>query len=161
MMKQSLFIFLAILLAGIMVAGCTQQNLAAPVVVPTPTAGVTNTVAATPVQQTTFSLGDHFLDKKYSWQNGNEVYTEQFVVEKNQPWGIKYDITPLNDDPKKCWYEVTITNMDTTHSESFGFGRTYGSEKIQMYPVYGSGPYQLELKGNYVKVDMIAAKRVP
>jgi len=155
-MKYSVLALFFLVLATAFIAGCTQSP--PPAAVPVPTAVVTQP-AVTVTPQTSFNLGDHFFDKKYSWQDGNEVYSEEFVVPQGQPWGIKYDVTPLNDDLSKCWYEVTVSNINTNHSDSFGFGRSHSSEKSQIYPVYGYGPYKVEMRGNYVKVDMTAAKR--
>jgi hypothetical protein len=155
-MKYRVLSLFVLVLAAALIAGCTQSP--APAATPVPTAAQPQS-AVTAEPQTSFTLGDHFFDKKYSWQGGNEAYTEQFVVPQSQPWGIKYDITALNNDPSKCWYEVTITNVDTNQAQSFGYGRSYPSEKSQIHPVYGYGSYKVEMKGNYVKVDMTAAKR--
>lgn len=156
-MKYRVLSLFVLVLAAALIAGCMQSP--APVATPIPTATQLQSVV-TAGPQASFTLRDHFFDKKYSWQGGSEVYPEQFMVPQGQPWGIKYDITALNDDPAKCWYEVTITNIDTNQAQSFGYNRgTYSSEKSQIHPVYGFGSYKVEMKGNYVKVDMTAAKR--
>jgi hypothetical protein len=156
-MKYRVLSLLMLILAAALIAGCTQSP--APAATPVPTAAQTQSVV-TAAPQTSFTLGDHFFDKKYSWQSGNDVYSEMFVVKQGQPWGIKYDITALNADPSKCWYEVTITNVDTNQAQSFGYNRgSYSTEKSQIHPVYGYGSYKVEMKGNYVMVDMTAAKR--
>lgn len=158
-MKYRVLSLIMLVFAVAIIAGCTQST--APAVPPAqPTAQPQQAVTAAP--QTTFTLGDHFFDKKYSWQDGNDVYTEQFIVPQGQPWGVKYDITPLNDDPQKCWYEVTISNVDNPSQKyTFGYARSYPSDKSQLHAVYGYGSYKVEMKGNYVKVDMTAAKRNP
>ena len=114
-MKYSvLALFMLVIVAGL-IAGCTQ-NSAPATTAPVGTSAAASPVAVTTAAQPSFTLGDHFFDKKYSWQGGNEVYTEQFMVSQGTPWGIKYDITTLNDDPSKCWYEVTITDVNTLKS---------------------------------------------
>jgi len=37
----------------------------------------------------------------------------------------------------------------------------YSYEKHQQFPMYVTGPYKIEMKGNRVKVDITAAKRNP
>lgn len=156
-MKYRVFALFVLLVAVVFVTGCTQN--AAPAATPGPASTAQATMTVEPTMS--FTLGDHFFDKKYSWQDGNEVYTEQFVVKQGQPWGIGYEVTPLNDDPSKCWFEVTITDFNTNRAESFGYGRTYPTEKSQIHPLYGYGSYKAEMKGNYVMVKMKAANRNP
>jgi hypothetical protein len=157
-MKYGVLSLFLLVLAAAFFAGCTQT--AAPTATPVPTAAPTQT-AVTTASLPAFTLGDSFFAKKYSWQDGAEVYTEQFMVPEGQPWGVKYDITPLNDDPQKCWYEVTVSDVNNpSHTQSFGYNRgSYSNEKSQIHPVYGHGSFKIEMKGNYVKVDMTAAKR--
>lgn len=158
-MRYSVLALLVLLIAAAVVTGCTQNAApAAPAATPAPAAPP---AVATTAAQPSFTLGDHFFEKKYSWQDGKEVYTEMFVVKQGQPWGIGYEVTPLNNDPAKCWYEVTITDVNTNHAESFGYGRSYPAEKNQIHPLYGYGSYKVDMKGNYVMVNMKAAKRNP
>ena len=56
---------------------------------------------------------------------------------------------------------MNVTNIDTGHSDTFGYGRENGFEKNQLYPMYGSGPYKVEMRGNRVKVDVKIAERNP
>lgn len=156
-MKHRASALLILLVAAALIAGCTQS--AAPATSPEPviTAQPTERTAAQPA----VVLGDHYFEKKYSWQDGDEVYSEMFVVGQGQPWGIGYDVTPLTDDASKCWYEVTVIDMNNpSGAQSFGYGRSYSTEKNQAHPVYGFGSYKVEMRGNFVKVDMKAAKRI-
>jgi hypothetical protein len=158
MMKSSIFVIIALVIAGVMVAGCTQSP-----VVPAATP-VSNTVA-TPVTLTvqakpSFTMGDHYLQKSYSFQNEKEVITEQFRVD-NPAWGIGFDVLPLNDDINYCWFEMKVTNVDNGQSQTYGYGRENGFDLKNQIPMYTTGPYKLEMKGNRVKVDVTAAKRNP
>lgn len=56
---------------------------------------------------------------------------------------------------------MTVTNMDNGQTETYGFGRTFSYEKHQQFPMYVTGPYKIDIKGNLVKVDVTAAKRNP
>ena len=72
-------------------------------------------------------MGDHYLQKSYSFQSENDVFTEQFRVD-SPSWGIEFTILPLNDDPQYCWFVMNVTNVDTGQSESYGYGRENGYE---------------------------------
>ena len=158
-MKYSVLVLFVLIAGAAFVCGCTESP--APAATPVPTAA-TPAVVATTAAQPSFTLGDHFFEKKYSWQDGNEVYSEQFVVKQDQPWGIGYDVTLLNDDPSKCWFEVAVIDMNNPSNPSmFGYGGAYPTELSQVHPVYGAGSYKVEMKGNFIKVDMKAAKRNP
>ncbi len=159
MMKYSVFVILALVIAGVMVAGCTQSPAPGPVATPAPTAAATP-VATTAEPQPSFAMGDHYLQKSYSFQSEKDVVTEQFRVD-NPSWGIGFDILPLNDNTIYCWFEMKVTNVDTGHSETFGYGRDNGFELHHQIPMYTTGPYKIEMKGNRVKVDVTAAKRIP
>ena len=154
-MKYSVLALFLLVIAAALIAGCTQG--------PAPAVPVSTTAmpsSETPASQVSFTLGDHFFEKKYSWQDDNAVYSEMFVVAQGEPWGIGYVVTPLSDDPAKCWYEVTVIDMNNpSGAKTFGFGRGHGTELNQVHPVYGYGSYKVEMRGNYVKVDMKAAKR--
>ena len=83
-MKSSIFFILLMVIAGVMVAGCTQSP-AVPAATP-----ASNTIA-TPISPTvqarpSFTLGDHYLQKSYSFQSEKDVFTEQFRVD-NPAWG--------------------------------------------------------------------------
>ncbi len=105
-------------------------------------------------------MGDHYLQKSYSFQSENDIFTEQFRV--GQPlWGIEFNVLPLSDDPQYCWFVMNVTNIDTGQSESYGYGRENGFELNHQIPMYTTGPYKIEMKGNRVKVDVNVAKRNP
>jgi hypothetical protein len=147
-----------LILAGVLIAGCTSTQAPPPTVPPTTVPAAT--VVATPTPQPSFSMGDHYLQKSYSLQNESDVRTEEFRVD-NPSWGIGFTVLPLNENLQYCWFELKVTNMDTGHSDTFGYGRSYSYEKYQQYPMYTTGPYMFEIKGNRVKVDLTAAKRNP
>lgn len=157
MMKHSVLVILALIIAGVMVAGCTQSP-AVPATAPTPTAA---TVVVTPAQaRPSFTMGDHYLQKSYSFQSEKDVFVEQFRVD-NPAWGIEFDVLPLNDNTIYCWFEMKVTNIDTGQVDTYGYGRENGFDLKNQVPMYTTGPYKLEMKGNRVKVDVTAAKRNP
>jgi len=158
-MKNSMVIILVIITAGVMIAGCTQVPAPAATPVPTPMTPAATPVPA-PVPQPSFSLGDHYLQESYSFQSEKDVVVEQVRVD-NPSWGIGFDVLPLNDDLQYCWFEMKVTNMDTEQSDIYGFGRDKSFEKHQLFPMYNTGPYKIEMKGNRVKVDVTLAKRNP
>lgn len=148
-----------LILAGVLLAGCTGTQ-APPATTPVPaTVPVTTTVPPT-TPAPSFSLGDHYLQKSYALQSESDVRTEEFRVD-NPSWAVAFDILPLNDNLQYCWFEMTVTNMDTGHTDTFGYGRDNSFELHQKYPMYTTGPYKIEMKGNRVKVDVTAAKRNP
>ena len=148
-----------LILVGVMVGGCTTTTSAPPVITAVPTTVVTTPVTI-PVHQPTFSIGDHYLQRSYVFQSENDVFTEQFRVD-NPSWAIVFDVLPLNDDLQYCWFSVNVTNLDTMHTETYGYGRENGYDLKHQIPMYNTGPYKLELRGNRVKVDFTAAKRNP
>ena len=141
-------------------AGCTQvPPLATPV--PTPsqtTVAIPNTTIPTP--QSSFSLGDHYLEKSYSFQNEKDVYIEQVRVD-NASWGIGFDVLPLTPNVTDTWFTMNVTNRDSGQSYTYGFGRTNSFELHHLIPMYTPGPYEVEMKGYLVKVDVVLAKRNP
>jgi hypothetical protein len=147
-----------LILACILFAGCTGTK--APVATPAPTTVPVTTTVATPAPQPSFTMGDHYLQKSYALQNESDVITEEFRVD-NPSWAIAFDVLPLNDNLQYCWFELTVTNMDTGHSDTYGYGRDNSFELHQKYPMYTTGPYKITIKGNRVKVDLTAAKRNP
>jgi hypothetical protein len=149
-----------LILAGVLFAGCTSTQVP-PAVTPAPTAApVTTMTVATASPQPSFSLGDHYLQRSYTFQSESDVYSEEFHVD-NPSWGIAFDILPLNDNLQYCWFELTVTNTDTGHSDTFGYGRDKSFELHQKFPMYTTGPYKITMKGNHVKADVTAAKRNP
>ena len=157
MMKHRVLLILALVIGGVMVAGCTQSP--PPVATPAPTA-VATTVITTAVVQPSFSMGDHYLRKSYSFQSEKDMVEEQFRVD-SPAWGISFDILPLNENLQYCWFEMKVTNRDTGLTDTYGYGRDNGFELRHQIPMYTTGPYKLEMKGNRVKVDVTAAKRMP
>jgi hypothetical protein len=159
-MKNCRTILLALIITWVMIAGCTRELPDATKMqtsLVTPTATQASTVA---VKQPSFSFGDQYLQKSYSFQSEKDLYVEQVRVD-NPSWGIWFDVLPLNDDPQYCWFEMNVTNMDTQQSDIYGYGRDKGFEKHQQYPMYYTGLYKIEMKGNRVKVDFTVAKRNP
>jgi hypothetical protein len=160
-MKYYMTLLLALIIAGVMIAGCTRELPDVANRIPTPQVTPTALqVSTVPVPQPSFSLGDHYLQKSYSFQTEKDVYVEQVRVD-NPAWGFGFDVIPLNDDPQYCWFEMTVTNIDTQEFDIYGYGRDKGFEKHQLYPKYTTGPYKIEMKGNRVKVDVTMAKRNP
>ena len=161
-MQHSVLAALVLIIAGAAIAGCTQSQ--APAVTPTPVpAGTPAAAAAVVVPQPSFSLGDHYLQKSYSFQSESDHYTEKFQVD-NSSWGIDFNILPLNDDPQYCWFRMNVTNVDTGHTDSYGYdgnGSSYRNATHQQYPMYTTGSYWIDMTGNLVKVDVTAAKRNP
>ena len=158
-MQHSVLAALVLIIIGVAIAGCTQNQ--APAVTPTPVPSGTPAAAATPVvPQPSFSLGDHYLQKSYSFQSETDLYTEQFHVD-NPSWGIDFNVLPLNDNLQYCWFQIKVTNMDNGQTDTYGYGRSYSYEKHQQFPMYTTGPYQIDMTGNRVKVDVTAAKRNP
>jgi hypothetical protein len=158
MMKHSVFVILALVIAGVMVAGCTQSP-AAPAVTPVPTS-VAIPVVTTTEAKPSFTMGDHYLQKSYSFQSEKDVFEEQFRVD-NPAWGIEFDVLPLNDNINYCWFEMKVTNMDSGQTDTYGYGRDKGFTLKNQIPLYITGPYKIEMTGNRVKVDVTAAKRNP
>ena len=56
---------------------------------------------------------------------------------------------------------MTITNVDSNKSQTFGYGRTYAYDTFQQYPMYGAGSYEIDMNGNLTKIDLDIAKRLP
>ena len=158
-MRALLPAIIALLLAGVMISGCTSSS-PGPAATQVPATEPVVTVTTTAQQPASFTLGDHYLKKSYSFQSETDVTTEEFRV-VDPSWGIEFTVLPLNENLQYCWFELTITNLDNGQSETYGYGRDKGFEKYQEYPMYITGPYKLEMKGNRVKVDLNVAKRNP
>jgi hypothetical protein len=159
-MKYCNAIILALIIAGVMIAGCIRELPDSTKMQTSPITPTAIQVSTVTVSQPSFSLGDHYLQKSYSFQSEKDVYVEQVRVD-NPSWGIRFDVLPINDDLQYCWFEMNVTNLDTQQSDSYGYGRDKGFEKNQQYPMYTTGPYKIEMKGNRVKVDITMAKRNP
>ena len=159
-MQHSVLAALVLIIAGAAIAGCTQSQ--APAVTPAPVPAGTP-AAATAVPQPSFPLGDHYLQKSYSFQSESDHDTEKFQVD-NSSWGIDFVVVPLSDNPQNSWFRMNVTNVNTGHTDSFGYdgnGRSYRNATHQQYPMYTTGSYAIDLTGNLVKVDVTAAKRNP
>jgi hypothetical protein len=159
-MQHSVLAALVLIIAGVAITGCTQNQ--APAVTPAPVPIGTPAAAAvtTIVPQPAFTLGDHYLQKSYSFQSEKDLYSEQFHVD-NPSWGIDFNVLPLNDNLEYCWFQMNVTNMDNGQTDTYGYGRTYRLDTHQQIPMYTTGPYKIEMTGNRVKVDVTAAKRNP
>jgi len=155
---------LALIVAGAIIAGCTgtdnqtQSLPAAATTIPSDSPATNGSAVVSTTQ--TFALGDHYIQKSYSFHNTNDKYTEQVRID-NQSWALVYKVTPLSDDTATGWFEVTITNVDSKKSQTYGYGGTYAYDTYQQYPMYGAGSYQVALAGNLTKVDLDVAKRLP
>ncbi len=157
-MKYRVLTLFALVIAAALIAGCTQSSTPAETPVPT-IAETPDPVTAEPV--TTISLGQEYLHKKYSFTSEKDVFPEQLRV-TNDPWAIDITVNPTSTDSASTWFEITATNLDNSaFSQTVGYGRTHSYEKHQQFPMYNGGPYEFEMKGNLVSVDVIIAKRNP
>lgn len=155
-MKLFVPLIVCLIVGVVLISGCmSNQTNTAPAPSTTP-----STVSSAPTQISTITLSDHYLQKKYSFQSEKDVYVEQFRVD-NPSWGIEFQVNPTNEDPQYTWFEIKVTNMDTGQTDNFGYGRTYNLDKHQLYPMYNTGPYKIEMTGNRVSVDVNIAKRTP
>lgn len=160
MKKIPELIIFALVVAGIVAAGCTGTQAPPP---PVTTAAPTPTPDTTVVpdhQQPVFTLGDHYLQKSYTFSSENDVFDEQFYVD-DPSWGIDFNTTPLNDNVNYCWFTMDVTNVNNGQTDHYGYGRTFSYDTDQKVPMYRTGPYKIEMKGNRVKVVVTAAKRYP
>ncbi|MFA5330741.1 MAG: hypothetical protein WC342_00025 [Methanoregula sp.] len=182
-MRYCLAAGLLVIIAFMLVAGCVLDTVPGEVGTPgtvTTTVSVTvppgvvslpsvsqatvepvNTSTTQPVETTPLlSLGDHYLQRAYAFSGGSTSYTDQVRV--NDPsWGITMSILPLKDDPKDCWFEMTVTNIDTGLTKTFGYGQKYSYDTYQQYPMYTTGAYRITMVGDLVRVDLNVAKRLP
>jgi hypothetical protein len=160
-MKNRIFIFLILIFALAISAGCIQGLL--PGTTPEPTPVQTSEIAQTPtipLSKPSFSMSDHYLKKTYAFQSEKQIYTEEIRVD-TVSWGIEFDVLPLTDDVVYSWFEMNVTNTDTGQSDIYGYGRTNGFELKHLIPMYNTGPYKIEMRGNRVKVNVAVAKRNP
>jgi len=151
-----------LVIMGAIAAGCVTGSPAGQSgpVIPAPSAGVEKTTAALTATEPTFALGDQYLQKSYTFQNESTTVTEQVRID-NQSWGIGFTVLPLSDDPKNCWFEMTVTSADSRKNQTFGYGRTYPYDTNQQYPMYTPGLYNIDMTGNLVNVKLDVAKRLP
>jgi hypothetical protein len=160
-MKNSVIIFLILIFAGAISAGCIQGLV--PGTTPAPTTVQASEIAQTPTSpppKPSFSMSDHYLKKTYAFQSEKQLYTEEIRVD-TPSWGIEFDILPLTDNVVYSWFEMNVTNTDTGQTDIYGYGRTNGFELKHLIPMYNTGPYKIEMRGNRVKVDVAVAKRNP
>jgi hypothetical protein len=160
-MKNRLFIFLILIFAGAISAGCIQGLV--PGTPPASTPVQTSEIAQTPTgppPKPSFSMSDHYLKKTYAFQNESQIYTEEIRVD-TPSWGFEFDVLPLTDNVVYSWFEMNVTNTDTGQTDIYGYGRTNGFELKHLIPMYNTGPYKIEMRGNRVKVDVTVAKRNP
>jgi len=160
-MKNRIIIFLILIFALAISAGCIQGLL--PGTTPAPTPVQTSEIAQTPtipLPKPSFSMSDHYLKKTYAFQSEKQIYTEEIRVD-TVSWGIEFDVLPLTDNVVYSWFEMNVTNTDTGQSDIYGYGRTNGFELKHLIPMYNTGPYKIEMRGNRVKVDVAVAKRNP
>ena len=157
-MKVSGLLTVFILLTAVLATACAGTQ-STPSGTPVPTVAVPATVSA-PLKQPSFTLGQKYLEKKYSFTSEKDKFTEQLRV-TNDPWGIEFIVNPTNEDPQYTWFEMKVTNSDTGQTSTYGYGRTSGYEKYQLIPMYNGGPYTFEMKGNRVSVNVNIATRNP
>lgn len=161
-MKKPLVFLLVLIIVAVFATGCITggyDNLKSTGTTgtPAPTGDLSVSGTATPPP---FATGDHYLEKSYSFHSDSDIYTEQLRID-DPSWAISFTVVPLNDDPQYCWFEMTVTNPDSRKSQTYGFGRTYAYDTFQQYPMYTTGPYTIQMKGNRVKVNLDVAKRLP
>jgi hypothetical protein len=160
-MKISVVAILTLIFAGVVIAGCIQgitPDTSSPG--GTQETSVITETPKIPVPQPSFSMGNHYLKKSYSFQSDKDVFFEDVRVD-NASWGIGFDVLPLTDDVIYSWFEMKVTNVKTNKTETYGYGRTYGFELKRLIPMYNAGLYKFEMSGNRVKVDVTVAKRNP
>jgi len=123
-----------------------------------------------------FELQNYYINRNYSFQDPTEVQSEQFRIPGDQttgkqPWGIIFHVTPLNDNPQNCWFEMKVTNVDSGQVEFYGYGMkpasaggdntTYGYDIDHYIPMYSIGPYKIEMSGNRVSIRLVVGNRNP
>ena len=159
-MKIRIFVILMLIVTVVIIAGCTQApGPVAPAPTPEQTTAVSQTTTI-PAPQPSFTLGDHYLKESYSFQSVKDNYVRDVRVD-NASWGIGFDVLPLTENLTDSWFTMNVTNRDTGHTETYGYGRTNGFELHHLIPMYTTGPYVIDMRGYLVKVDVILAKRNP
>ena len=159
-MKKSMVVtILTLIFTAALLTGCVQVPVTTPSQTPLQTSEITETPKV-PVPQPSFSLGNHYLKKSYSFQSEKDIFIEEFRVD-DASWGIGFDVLPLTDNVIYSWFEMKVTNMYTNQTDTYGYGRTNGFELKHLIPMYNTGLYRIEMSGNRVKVDVTVAKRNP
>lgn len=151
-----------LVLACVLLAGCTGRQAPAATPIPTPTEAPVTTATATPTPQPVFQLGDAYVDRSngYTFNTEKDMATEDFRVD-TPSWGIYFKVRPLSENLQSCWFIMNVTNLDLGRTETFGYGGQQSFELEQTIPMYNDGPYRITMTGNCVKVWMKAAKRLP
>jgi hypothetical protein len=159
-MKKSVVVtILMLIFAAAILTGCVQVPVTTPLQTPVQTSEITETPKV-PVPQPSFSMGNHYLKKSYSFQSEKDIFIEEFRVD-DASWGIGFDVLPLTDNVIYSWFEMKVTNLYTNQTDTYGYGRTNGFELRHLIPMYNTGLYRIEMSGNRVKVDVTVAKRNP
>jgi hypothetical protein len=148
-----------LIFAAAILTGCVQVPVTTPLQTPVQTSEITETPKV-PVPQPSFSMGNHYLKKSYSFQSEKDIFIEEFRVD-DASWGIGFDVLPLTDNVIYSWFEMKVTNLYTNQTDTYGYGRTNGFELRHLIPMYNTGLYRIEMSGNRVKVDVTVAKRNP
>jgi len=161
-MKCGGLVIFILILAGVLIAGCTQSPL--PSII-SPTSTVTTATTAIPSQahRPSFTLGDIYLNDPYGYifQNETPVIERSFIID-NPSWGIGMKVIPReNMNVNDSWFTLDVTNTNTKMTDSYGYGGKYSIDQEQMIPMYNQGPYRITMKGNQVKAWVIVAKRNP
>ena len=157
-MKYRVIALFLLVIGAVIIAGCTQSTT--PVAPATVQATPAPQAAITAEPKATFSIGQEYLHKKYSFSGSNTYPPETLRIDSDS-WAVDYLMNPTSTDSQATWFEITVTDVNSGKSEKFGYGRTYPLDKHQQYPLYKSGSYQVEMKGNLVSVDVTIAKRNP
>ncbi|MCK9590683.1 MAG: hypothetical protein M0Q91_01555 [Methanoregula sp.] len=160
-MKKSVFTILILIFVGVTITGCIEgitpgSNQA---LTPVQTSDITETPKI-PVLQPSFSMGHLYLQKSYTFGSEKDFFIEDIRVD-NPSWGIGFNVLPLTDNVIYSWFEMKVTSVNTNQTETFGYGRTNGFELKHLIPMYNTGLYKIEMRGNRVKVDVTVAKRNP
>jgi hypothetical protein len=159
-MKKSVVVtILTLIFSAALFTGCVQVPVTKPSPAPVQTSEITETPKV-PVQQPSFSMGNHYLKKSYSFQSEKDIFTEELRVD-DASWGIGFDVLPLTDNVIYSWFEMKVTNVYTNQTDTYGYGRTNGFELKHLIPMYNTGLYRIDMSGNRVKVDVTVAKRNP
>ena len=141
MMRARVIAILLLIGAGAILAGCTAPPAQLPPAATTP-AMTAAPVTTTAVPQFSFTLGQEYLHKKYSFTSESETFSEQFHI-TNDPWAIDFTVNPTNPDPQYTWFEITATNIDSGRFGDLWLWPRLPSGQIPAAPYVQSGPYGL------------------
>ncbi|WP_321505598.1 hypothetical protein [uncultured Methanoregula sp.] len=160
-MKSCGLVIVMLVLAGVLISGCTQSPI--PLVTPPATQVTTPVTTTTVSQQPSFTLGDVYFNEPYGYIFSNQTASiERSFIVDNPAWGIDLKVLSLNNESvNNSWFTMDVTNTNTKKTDSFGYGRNFSFTQKQMIPMYNQGPYKITMKGNEVKVWFTVAKRNP